>query len=388
MTINRMLLALLRSAVGGDPLTDQEKAYFSQDQLPPLLAIAKQHDVAHLIGLGLEQNALLDGDHAYRDRLRKASIMAVYRYENLQYERDRLSQLFAAAQIPFVALKGAVISQYYPQPWMRTSGDIDVLVPESDVDRAVALLVQEGWTVKGHKQYHDVALYAPSGVLLELHFSIKENTPGIDTLLEQVWDYSTPLADQPFAYRQTNEYLLFHLLAHASYHFVHGGPGIKPMIDIWLLQQKLAYDDGQLRRFCATCGIETFYDRVLDLIDVWFGQGEHTDVTRQMEHYIVTGGVYGSADHAAAVQQVQTGGKAKNVMRRIFMPYNDLKIQYPTLENRRWLLPVYQLARWGRLLTKGRLNRSIKELKVQQSVDKETAAGTKRLLEQVGLYRP
>ena len=39
------------------------------------------------------------------------------------------------AQIPFVPLKGSVIRKYYPEAWMRTSSDIDVLVHKEDVEK-------------------------------------------------------------------------------------------------------------------------------------------------------------------------------------------------------------------------------------------------------------
>ena len=42
-------------------------------------------------------------------------------------------------------------------------------------------------------------------------------------------------------HRMTNEFFLFHCVAHMAYHFVLGGGcGIRPMIDLYVMKQKLA----------------------------------------------------------------------------------------------------------------------------------------------------
>ena len=51
-------------------------------------------------------------------------------------EYENLCSAFEKAQIPFLPLKGSVIRKYYPEAWMRTSCDIDILVHDEDVGRA------------------------------------------------------------------------------------------------------------------------------------------------------------------------------------------------------------------------------------------------------------
>ena len=48
-------------------------------------------------------------------------MIAIYRYEKINYELNRLRSALNEAQIPFIPLKGSVLRQYYPEPWMRTS---------------------------------------------------------------------------------------------------------------------------------------------------------------------------------------------------------------------------------------------------------------------------
>jgi len=82
---------------------------------------------------------------------------------------------------------------------------------------------------------------------------------------------------------------MFHIIAHMSYHFQTGGCGIKPFIDLYLLEQKLDYDKNKLMDFCKRAGVDKFYDCVRQVIDVWFSEAPHTEVTRRIEDSAMSG---------------------------------------------------------------------------------------------------
>ena len=110
--------------------------------LSALYGVSKKHDIAHLVGDALIKNGLIeDGD--LKSQFQNQTLMAVCRYENLNYEFGRICEILEETRIPFIPLKGAVIRQYYPEPWMRTSCDIDILVHEEDLERAVKILKEK-----------------------------------------------------------------------------------------------------------------------------------------------------------------------------------------------------------------------------------------------------
>ncbi len=53
------MFALLRSAVCGDLLPDEEISLYSPDILPEITSIAKKHDVIHLLVLALKKTDCL-----------------------------------------------------------------------------------------------------------------------------------------------------------------------------------------------------------------------------------------------------------------------------------------------------------------------------------------
>lgn len=382
MTPEKILLSLLRSAVCKEPLSDAVKDACVPQALEQVCALARMHDLAHIPGQVLSNLGLPDS--APLKDMKSAAFLAVHRYVQLEYEFTRICKVFEQAQIPFVPLKGAEMRKYYPEPWMRTSCDIDILVREEDLERATEALVQElSYTTDNKKKYHDMWLFSPSGIHLELHFSILETMENIDRLLSRVWEYATPVT--AYRYALDNNFLAFHLLAHMSYHFVGGGCGIRSLLDIYLLRRQNAYDEAAVRGFLAQCEIEKFYDSVLSLIDMWFLGASATPLTEKMSQFLLAGGTYGTKMQQIIIKQQRKGGKTKYLLNRIFMPYKELKFRYRILEKHPILYPVMLMCRWVELLFGGRLKRSVREAQVTMKTPKGQSEEINDFLRQIGL---
>lgn len=384
MTKESLLFALVRMAVFGENPREGMAEACTPDCLEEVYTLARSHDLAHLAAVALETLEL--PECGALEAFRQAKKLAVRRYIKLDFEYVQACGILEAAGIPYIPLKGSVIRDLYPEPWMRTSCDIDILVPEQELDRAVAALEQKKWTVKGTKNYHDISLFSPKGVHLELHFNIRENMEKLDPMLDKVWEYSSLLPGKRWEYRQSPEYLMFHVLAHMSYHFLRGGCGIRAMVDIRLIKDHLGYDEQMLRKLCRACGLETFYGNILQLADVWFGNENHNDATRAMEQIIVSGGTYGAFANAVSLRNAQAESRSRHILRRIFMPYYKLCAEYKILEKYRWLTPFCQVLRWLRLLNPKKLKHSLRELALTRQSRGEQLSETQELLKRIGLY--
>lgn len=130
----RAMMDLIASEICGTNI-DKSQYSLTDEELVKLYKLSKSHDLAHLIGDVLIKNNLI-GDGEIEAKFQNQMMLAVYRYEKINYELGCLREVMNEARIPFIPLKGSVIRQYYPKPWMRTSCDIDVLVHESDLERA------------------------------------------------------------------------------------------------------------------------------------------------------------------------------------------------------------------------------------------------------------
>ena len=80
---------------------------------------------------------------------------------------------------------------------------------------------------------------SPSEVTIELHFSLEEGVENLDNLLLDAWNYATLKGEKTHQYQFSNEFLIAHHVCHMAYHFINGGCGIKPFIDLKILLSKV-----------------------------------------------------------------------------------------------------------------------------------------------------
>ncbi len=385
-TINT-LFALLRSSVTCKPISDEEKAQFSEEMMPDLMKLAKKHDLAHLVSHAVYENELLDNASEYYAKTQQAQVMAMFRYEKLNYELERLCEALEKAEIPFIPLKGSVLRRYYPEPWMRTSCDIDVLVHHEDLDRAIAYLVQNLQYAEKGRGTHDISLYSQSGIHVELHFDLVEEGRARNAIdiLGSAWKHVTNPKHCLYWHEMDDAFFYFYHIAHMAKHFENGGCGIRPFIDLWILDRIAEPDIRQRDALLSKSGLIKFASATRCLSRVWIEGEEPNELSMQMQEFILHGGVYGSSDNRVALQQKNRGGRFGYLLSRVFIPYAKLKRYYPILEKHRWLTPVMQVRRWFKLLNPQKAKRAKYELSINNSINPSKANEMKRFLDDIGL---
>ena len=206
---------------------------FSQDDCRVLLEFSNQQKILPIVYQALKQIDILkcDNENKKWDELYHKY---VYDYYQREVSLKNIFQTLNSEGIHYIPLKWAVVRLYYPEKWMRSSSDIDVLVAEKDLDNAIKALEQyTDFHVCGPRSYHDIPL-CNKKVHLDLHFSIKQKDSSVDDLLVQVWDYSVPTTDECMM-QLLPEYHIVYMLAHMSNHMKHGGIGVRPFLDLWLI---------------------------------------------------------------------------------------------------------------------------------------------------------
>lgn len=381
--LNNTLFKLLRSVLCDEMPSKSVLEELDSEKIEKLYIMAKRHDMAHLIGAAIDKCGVkVEGEIS--QKLASAQMLAVFRYENLNYELLRIKNTLEEGEIDYIPLKGSVIRDLYPEPWMRTSSDIDILVRESDHKRATKLICGRlGYTLKEKESKHDVSLYSESGVHLELHFSICEDIDMADPYLAKVWEYAS-IVGVGHEYKMNNEFLVFYLIIHILCHFAIGGCGIRPICDLYFCKHKLCYDEAAVIEFCRAAHTETFYKELMLLAELWLGNAQCSELSESLEGYIFSGGVFGTtASHITVRRTVDRGG-ARYAARRIFAPYATLKKRYPSL-NSRALVPIYQVRRWIDVIRQGRGEASLKELKTNAAIDSERLDGINALMKDLGI---
>ena len=362
-----------------------------------LFRLSKKHDIAPIVGNALNkcgafEHLPVDIEESEREAIAKIKtkfdeqiFTSVYRYENINNELKEIRRVLSEAKIPFIPLKGSVIRKYYPEPWQRTSCDIDVLVKEKDADNAAEYLQTRLQYRCEEKWQHDISLFSPSNVHVELHFKLLDSDFKQVKDLIDIWsgDEISLLSDSE--YQMSKELFLLYHIYHMAKHFIHGGCGIKPFIDLWIIKNKVGFDEEKAQKMLQESGLLAFYERSTDLMNVWFEGKEHSEITQEMEDYVLQGGVYGTLEQHIAMSQNKKGGKFRHLMGRIFLPYKSMVIYYPSLKKCPILFPFYQVRRWFRILLCGGRKTAMNEIELNQSLSEEKKQAAKRLIEELGL---
>ena len=378
------MFALIRNVICGETVSEEVKAACTTALLEDVYSLASKHDLAHLVGQAVSKLGLPESETL--TKCKKAAMTAFGRYVRLEHEYQRVCQALENATISFIPLKGAVLRAHYPEPWMRTSCDMDILVKDTQLNTAAKVLEEALGYRFAEKTSHDMSFFSPQGVHIELHFDLMEDgrANAASQVLSRVWEDAKPRQGYNFWCEMSDALFYFYHIAHMAKHFEAGGCGIRPFIDLWILDNKLRFSDESRDVQLERGKLLQFAQAARKLSRVWLHGEEEDALSGRLQSFLLHGGVYGSVDNRVALHQDSRGGKWFYLLSRIFAPYKKLKSYYPVLEKHCWLMPVMQVRRWFMLLHPDVARRTKKEIAVSLE-HRETDAGSK-LLRDLGIY--
>ncbi|HZI84147.1 MAG TPA: nucleotidyltransferase family protein [Casimicrobiaceae bacterium] len=152
------------------------------DALDELASIAADRGLAVVLLRSLADSALMEGvsaDHR-RTLLARAELQST-RCTVLEEGLERVAALFAAADLPFVLLKGPYLAaRFYGDPRGREFRDLDLLVRRADRPRAFGILSRAGYARRSRILGSEALTaffvhgfdYVAGGVNLDLHWCI------------------------------------------------------------------------------------------------------------------------------------------------------------------------------------------------------------------------
>ena len=384
MDLNTILIELVRSEICGTVLPSETLDAITPEAIKSLYSLSKPQDVTHIVANALLSRELLP-DGEIKSAYVKEQMAAVFRHAQIRHELNRLSRALDAAKIPYMPLKGSVIRQFYPRPELRTSCDIDVLVKPSDLDAACEVMSQTlGYKFEA-RTAHDVSYYSPGKTHIELHYDLFESEDDeLNSLLSRVWDMSHTTEDSAYRYVMENDMFIVYHIAHMAKHFMGGGCGVRPFIDLWIAKNKMGYNEANVISMLSECSLSKFAESVILLSDVWFDKVAHTELTLKMEQYLLGSAIYGTVENHVVIEKSRKGGVGY-VWERLFMPYSKLKKIYPRLEKYPILYPFYQVKRWCRFVKRGRMFHAKAELKAAKSTLTDEQKNMISLCDSLGL---
>lgn len=336
-----------------------------------IFKIAQSHDMLSMVSEGLYQNHLLP-ENEIGEFFKNAQMSSLARFAQFENERSRIASIFEKEKISFIFLKGSEINKYYPENYMRTQCDIDVLVKMDQLDVVQGIFKEQLGYEELETAPHEVTYRSSTGVLIEVHFVLREEyNDECDILLSKVWDNVYLQDASQFQYFMKTEFFLLYHIAHMAKHFINGGCGIKPFVDLWIITHRIDVNLEEVKELLLKCNLYTFFCQVEYLSEVWFGNMPHTEISKKVENYILNAGVYGTKENHAAMAHYRKGSVSKHLAERIFLPYETISRYYPIVKKCPIILPFTHIYRWCKVLFgKGR-ERALNEVNVNLSITEE-----------------
>ncbi|MGG0275860.1 nucleotidyltransferase domain-containing protein [Bacillus rhizoplanae] len=166
--------------------------------------------------------------------------MNTFQMLHLSAEMEKVSKLFAENEIRTLFLKGPVLAHdLYGDISLRTSCDLDILIPIHKLEEAECLLLEQGYVKDDYIQtilndwkwrHHHITFFHPQKqIKLEIHWRLNPG-PGKEPSFEKLWEQKrkSPLTSYP-VYLLGSEDLFLFLVSHGAR---HGWSRLRWLVDI------------------------------------------------------------------------------------------------------------------------------------------------------------
>lgn len=199
---------------------------FSEINEATLLDICAREGIGPLLYLILAKTPEKNIPAHVLQSLKARYLQTYFRNEARITELVRLVELFRQEGIPVLLLKGvALLASLYDDWGLRPFNDLDILVPETDLEHAHRLILQQGYALTmreyrtAWRRFGGARGYCKDGVWLDLHWRFEFLPPSVDAQEIFVRTQRVTLAGSEVLILQRED-LLYHLLHHMAFH--HG----------------------------------------------------------------------------------------------------------------------------------------------------------------------
>lgn len=281
-THQAQLLRLLTLALhGGVP----DAEVFSSINGEELFNLALQTQVSSFLYPTLNQyRGELQLNEQLMRRWKETTLLLATRQLHMFAGISSIFDLFKANNIPAISLKGLVLKQLYPQPELRTMGDIDLLIDEINIQKAIELLSTQGYQLSPKEQdlndpkWMHIVLRKPGSFSVELHRTLWHPTlmkkRSNQLWFEHIWENKRLLEIEGLQYTALSpEDELINLVIHLATHLLHTGANLQQLCDI-VLFIKAYWDTMDLEHIDQTLQameLFTFYQHLLSTCHMFLG---------------------------------------------------------------------------------------------------------------------
>ena len=321
-------------------------------------------------------------------KIQQAGSLEIARDTVQKAAQMELLTAFEKAGIAVLPLKGFLIKQFYPDTSMRMMADLDILFPVEKEKETEGVLTALGYVCEHKDSHHSVYMRHPF-MNIEMHYNMIGNDSLLDAYYDNIWERLELEPGMSYIYRLKWEDFYIFMIAHLAKHFQGGGSGIRSVIDVQQFLNKMEekldwkYINEELRKIELT----QFEQHMRNLTAIWFGGEKETEFYAQLREFIQNSGIYGTLKNLGVQRAIRAGrkgwkGKMQMWLNVIFLPYKEMKMQYPYLLKCPVLLPIAWIQRFFRTIFLRR--KKAKRILSSMNAERDVVKAHQELFEKLG----
>ncbi len=261
---------------------------------------------------------------------------------NQNVELERIFEHFEEAGIETLLVKGATTKEAYPQDYMRSMHDMDMMIHERDFKKASKMMKSLGFEEFYDHEKHLVFTKKP-WIIVEMHRKLIPGGEVSHEYFNDIWPLCEPYQDYKNVVRMNLEDSYVFVVIHLIRHFKFTGIEIRDVLDIYLLNEKYqkVYQWDRINEKLEEFGAKEFEENIRRIAYDWFGD-EEIEAFSAEEQFILEGAsVRNNVNYHIGERQ----GKGAYLVRLFFPEFKVMKEKYPVLKRVPILLPVTWVAR-------------------------------------------
>ncbi len=367
---------------------DFKEEFPSADILEDLLLAAKKHHIFNLVFYGL--NKCENPNQSEIQRLLPSVCKNISIDETQNMEIKKVERVFSDNGIDYMPLKGSVMKKYYPSSDMRTMTDFDVLIKLSQYDKIKPLMLEMGYSLKVESN-HEFVWKKPS-LHAELHkMLIPSYNADYYEFFREGWGLAQKDDTAANCFKMSDEDFYIFNFVHLCKHYRDGGVGIKHVLDLWVFENSNPHlDFDYIKAKTEEIGLYKFYLNIKKLIDVWFNEGVHDEISKILAERIIDSGAYGTRQtHLYSQVAKESSATSTFIIRMghifsmLFPPFSLMKNIFPILKKCPCLLPAMWIYKLMKLIVNPK--KIAKQIKIVNKINSSNINGYKNELETIGL---
>ena len=386
----------LLSVLGDYPQGRRPKAAQGVDW-EKLVQLSQIHCVTGILGSMAMQYPICPNDEI-KAGLRQVCLSTMAMFAQRAKRMEELICRMEQAGIQHILMKGYVLREYYPVPELRTYGDIDFVIRQSDREKSDGMMMELGFHREAdwepvYSYTRDMEYYEVHADIMEVDVSDRADYRGY---FRQMWQHIRP--GDEFSCQFTPEFHFLYLLTHIAKHIRGSGAGARMYLDIAVFirhfEGKLDWESVQ--RELRKLELYDFACVVLEAVEQWFGVSSPMprrpvaqEVMTEFVIFTMEAGVYGYFHRESGISalkqtgQTQSAARGKLVLQRWFPPAAQISNRYTYLQKRPWLLPVA----WVHRVVKNRkrIGEEVHDTQVILSADTGEVSRLQKLQRDIGL---